>query len=144
MPARGDGSTTSSWSQPTPKRRSASTRICAGVSVNGLRVASTTTKSLPAPCILVNWSDSTTSISDVEPEVHDVAFAHHVVLALEPHLPRFLGTLLAVARQKVRERDHLRADEATLEVGVDDAGRLRCGVAGVDRPGADFLRPLGE
>ena len=27
------GSTTSTWSQPTPKRRSASARICAGVSV---------------------------------------------------------------------------------------------------------------
>jgi len=40
----------------TPRRRSPSLRNWAGVSSIGERVASSTTKSLPAPCILVNRS----------------------------------------------------------------------------------------
>jgi hypothetical protein len=52
----GLGSTTRIWSAPTPKRRSPRWRNCAGVSASGARVASSTTKSLPAPCILVKRS----------------------------------------------------------------------------------------
>ena len=40
--------------------------------------------------------------------------------------------------------DGLGADEAALEVGVDDAGRLRRAVALVDRPGPRLLRPGRE
>ena len=47
------GSITRIWSQPTPKRRSPSARSCAASRLSGCRVASITTKSLPAPCILV-------------------------------------------------------------------------------------------
>ena len=35
--------------------------------------------------------------------------------------------------------DDFGADEAAFEIGVDDAGGLRCGVALVDGPGAHFL-----
>ena len=52
--ASAGGPTIRIWSAPTPKRRSASQRHCAGASATGARVASSTTKSLPAPCILVN------------------------------------------------------------------------------------------
>ena len=46
------GSSTISWSQPTPVRRSAMARASAGVTSNGVSRASTITKSLPRPCIL--------------------------------------------------------------------------------------------
>ena len=38
----------------------------------------------------------------------------------------------------------LGLDEAALEIGVDDARGFRRGVAGVNRPGADFLFAGGE
>src|SRR5689334_15307397 len=70
--------------------------------------------------------------SDVEQEVEDVAVADDVVLALRAHLSRLLGALLAAERDVVVVGDRLGADEAALEVGVDDARRLRSGVADVD------------
>src|SRR6185369_181701 len=53
IPGAGEGRTDSTWSAPTPKCRSASIRYWAGLRFNGPRVSSSTTKSLPAPCILV-------------------------------------------------------------------------------------------
>ena len=47
-------STTSTWSQPTPKRRSARRRARRGARSTRWRMPSSTTKSLPRPCILVN------------------------------------------------------------------------------------------
>src|SRR6185369_11543661 len=52
-PGAGEGRTLRIWSAPTPKCRSASCRYCAGVRFRRWRVSSSTTKSLPAPCILV-------------------------------------------------------------------------------------------
>ena len=51
------GSTTRIWSAPTPKRRSASRRNLRGIEMRAARAcASSTTKSLPAPCIFVKRS----------------------------------------------------------------------------------------
>src|SRR3972149_6689086 len=47
--------------------------------------------------------------SDVEAKMHDVAVAHHVVLALEAHLPGFLGALLTLAGDEIGKGDHLGA-----------------------------------
>ena len=58
----------------------------------------------------------------VEAEVHDVAVLHHVVLAFDAELAGLtygsFGTILDV----VVVLDDLGADEALLEIGVDDAG----------------------
>src|SRR5438552_2780875 len=81
---------------------------------------------------------------DVEPEVHHVAVLDDVLAAFEAHLPVLFRTLLALAGDEVRIRDHLGADEPLLEIGVDHAGGLRRGVAVVDRPCADLLRSGGE
>ncbi len=70
--------------------------------------------------------------SDVEPEVDDVAVPDHIVLALGAELPGLLGPLLALAGDEVLVGDHLGADEAPLEVGVDDPGGLgRLGTCGM-------------
>ncbi|CAG9205970.1 hypothetical protein BGLA2_1730006 [Burkholderia gladioli] len=55
-PSRLGRSTSSSWSAPMPKWRSASARTRSGVRPRSPAVPSSTTKSLPAPCILVNGS----------------------------------------------------------------------------------------
>jgi hypothetical protein len=47
------GSMVISWSQPTPTRRSATARAAAASRTKGSARASTTTKSLPRPCIFV-------------------------------------------------------------------------------------------
>ena len=60
------------------------------------------------------------------------------------HLAGFLGAGFAVQRDVVVVGDGLGADEALLEIGVDDAGGLRRLGARVDGPGARFLRPGGE
>src|SRR3546814_2574797 len=82
--------------------------------------------------------------SHVEAEVEDVAVLDDVLLALRPHLAGFLGAVLAAAADEVLVGDGLGADEAALEVGVDDAGGLRRLAVAPDGPGARFLRANGE
>ena len=50
----------------------------------------------------------------------------------------------AAERREVVVGDDLGLDEALLEVGVDDAGRLRGLPALLDRPGAHLLLTRGE
>ena len=80
----------------------------------------------------------------VELEQHDVAVLHDVVFAFVARLAGLLGGNFATERDEVVIGDRLCADEAALEVGVDNAGRLRCPRAAFDRPGARFLRPGGK
>ena len=65
--------------------------------------------------------------SDVEQEVHHVAILDDIFLAFGAHLARVLGALLALEGDEVVEGDGLGADEAALEVAVDDA----CGLGAV-------------
>jgi hypothetical protein len=52
-PAWCGGSITTNWSQPTPSCRSAIRRTAASLKRSGRARASSTTKSLPSPCILM-------------------------------------------------------------------------------------------
>src|SRR5436190_19916402 len=81
---------------------------------------------------------------DVEAKMDHVAVAHDVVLAFDPELAGLLRALLAAARDVVVIADDLGADEAALEIGVDNPRRLRRGGAGANRPGTRFLRAGGE
>ena len=81
---------------------------------------------------------------DVELEQHDIAVGDHVLLAFHAVQTLVAGGGDRTARDQIRIGDGLRLDEAALEVGVDDAGRLRRGVAVVDRPGPDLLLAGGE
>ena len=79
-----------------------------------------------------------------EAEMHDVAVLHDIILALEPHLSGIARTGFAAARHVIVVGDGFGADEAALEIGVDDArGLRRLGAAG-HRPGARLLRPGSE
>src|SRR6516162_6398770 len=63
--------------------------------------------------------------------MHNVAILHDVLLAFEPHFASVACASLA-------------ADEAALEVGMNDAGGRRRLAAPGDRPSPRFLRPRGE
>src|SRR3546814_9431802 len=82
--------------------------------------------------------------SVVEAELHDVAVLHDVVLALEPRLALRASLGHRAERDEVVEGDDLGLDEALLEVGVDDPGRLRGLPALADRPRAHLFRALGQ
>src|SRR5215204_5493898 len=80
----------------------------------------------------------------VELEQQHVAVRDDVVLsfhAVESLLPRRGDR---AAGDEVVVGNRLRLDEAALEVGVDDAGRLRRSVSDLDGPGADLLFTGGE
>ena len=79
--------------------------------------------------------------SNVEQEVQHVAVLDHVLLAFGTHLAGFLGTLFALVGEEVGEGDRLRADETSFEVGMDDAGGLRCRVTAVNGPRLTSLTP---
>ena len=79
-------------------------------------------------------------VLDVEAEDHHVAVLHHVILALHAQASRLLGTLLPTEGHIVVVTDGLGLDEAALEVGVDDAGRLGRLRSDADGPGTDLLR----
>ena len=80
----------------------------------------------------------------VEQEMNDIAVLHDIFFALGAHFARFFGLRLATQRDKVVVCNHLGADEAAFEIGVDDTGSLRCGVAFVDGPRTYFLHAGGE
>ena len=91
---------------------------------------------LPVPLGQRRWA---TLGSHVEAELHHVAVLHHVVLALHAGLARRAGLGDRARLDQVVEGDDLGLDEALLEVGVDDTGRLGGGGALLDGPGAGFL-----
>ena len=76
-----------------------------------------------------------------KPEMHDVAVGDHIILAFQPHLADVARAGFAAERHIVVVGDGLGADEAALEIGVDDAGRLRRLGAARDRPGAASFGP---
>src|SRR5690606_18707093 len=75
----------------------------------------------------------------VKPEFDHVAVLHDVVLALQARLALGSGLGHGTGGDEVLERDDLGLDEALLEVGVDDTGRLGRLPALADRPGARLL-----
>ena len=81
---------------------------------------------------------------DIETEMHDVAVLHDIILAFGPHLARVLGGLFAAQCDEIIIGDGLGADEAALEIGVDDARRLRRLGAAMHGPGPRFLGADGE
>src|SRR4051794_7587196 len=76
----------------------------------------------------------------IKPELDHVAVLHDVVLALHARLAARPGLGDASGIHQVVEGDDLGLDEALLEVGVDDAGRLRSLRALADGPGARLFR----
>ena len=81
---------------------------------------------------------------DVEADVQHVAVGDDVGLALEPlcAAPRSLGVRAGI--EQVLRRDHLAADEAARDVGVDRRRRLERGLAPPERPRARLLLARGE
>ena len=57
--------------------------------------------------------------------MHDVAVLHDVLLAFDADLARVAAGFFRTQRHVVVVFDHFGADESLLEIGVDDAGRLR-------------------
>src|SRR5262245_65918485 len=74
----------------------------------------------------------------------DVAVGDDVLLALEPELAGLARAGFAAERDGILGGDHLGADEAALEIGVDDAGGLRRPRAARHRPGVRLPESGGE
>ena len=53
--------------------------------------------------------------------MHDVAVLHDIILAFEPHLAGIAGAGLTAAGHIILVGDRLGADEAALEIAMDDA-----------------------
>ena len=80
----------------------------------------------------------------VEAEVHYVAVLHHVFLAFDAQLAGLTHALLAAERYIIVIFDDLGADEALLEVGMDDTCALwRLGAA-AECPCAYFVGACRE
>src|SRR5216684_8951013 len=77
-------------------------------------------------------------------EMHDVAVGDLVGLAFEPHLADVARAGFAAELHIVVVGDGLGADEAALEIRMDDRRRLRRLGAARDRPGRGFLGAGGE
>src|SRR5688500_16165685 len=60
----------------------------------------------------------------VESDLEHVAVDHLVVLTLHPQLAYVFGGVPRPELEQLVPADHLGADEAALQVGVDDAGAL--------------------
>ena len=76
--------------------------------------------------------------------MHDVAVLDDVLLAFDAELAGLADAGLATERNVVVVFDDLGADEAFLEVGVDDAGALRGLAAAHERPGTHLVGSGGE
>src|SRR3954453_6509857 len=76
--------------------------------------------------------------------MHHVAVGDFVVLAFEPQLADVARAGLPAALDVIVERDRLGANEAALEISVNDPGRLRRARAFGHGPGARLLWSDGE
>src|SRR3954468_6266479 len=79
-------------------------------------------------------SRTSQGISDVEPDLEDVAVLDLVVLAFDAELADFLGLVPRTEVEQLVPADDLGADEAALQVGVDHAGALGRLRTGAERP----------
>src|SRR5262249_53657048 len=82
--------------------------------------------------------------SDVEAEFDHVAVLHGVVAALDAGVAGGTRGRHRARRDQVVVADDLGLDEAFLEVGVDDTGRLRRRRTRRNGPRASLLRPGGQ
>src|SRR5262245_63074560 len=80
----------------------------------------------------------------VEPDVQHVAVADDVGLALEALLPAARRFRVRARLDQVVPVDHLAADEAPGDVGVNRAGCVERRLAVAQRPGARLLLAGGE
>src|SRR4029453_15099998 len=80
----------------------------------------------------------------VEADVEDVAFPDDVGAALDAEQAFGRGGAPPAGGDPVVVADHLGADEAALQVGVDAAGGFGGGGAPADLPGAGLVLPGGE
>src|SRR5690242_14612004 len=80
----------------------------------------------------------------VEPEMHDVAVRHDIVLAFQPQLAGIARAGLAAQGDVIGIGDGLGPDETLFEIGVNDARRRRGFGAAMDRPGPRLLWPDRE
>ena len=54
--------------------------------------------------------------SDIEPEVHDIAVLHNILLAFKPHQPFFLGACFTIRGDVIIIGDDFGPDESFFEV----------------------------
>src|SRR2546428_7355371 len=64
--------------------------------------------------------------SDIEQEVDDVAVLDDVLFPLDAQCALRPRRRFAAVAEQLVPADHLRPDEASLEIGVDRPGRLGC------------------
>src|SRR5690606_18440696 len=83
-------------------------------------------------------------LSGRKPEMHHVAILNDVVLAFQAHLAGIARSCLAAIGDEIVVGDGLGANEALLEIGMDDASSLGRLCAGGHGPGPRLLRSDGE
>src|SRR5699024_7712205 len=81
---------------------------------------------------------------DVKAKFHDIAVLHQVVLTFKANLPFCLSFGHRTGVKQVCERYDLGANEASLEVSVNDPGSFWSGIALIDSPSARFFWPCGQ
>ena len=63
-------------------------------------------------------------VSDIEAEVDHIAVLHDVLAAFQADMTRRAGACHASFRHQSRLRHHFGANEATLDIGVDQSCRF--------------------
>ena len=86
----------------------------------------------------------TESRSYVKPEINDVAIFDGVIPAFDTHSAGIACAGLPAESDKVLVADHLRPDEATFEIRMDDRGGGGRARAGANGPGATYLGICGK
>ena len=78
-------------------------------------------------------------VLDVEFEEYDIPILHNVFLAFLSVAAGFSDFLFRAVFEKVIKTVDFRFNESSLKVGVDNAGRLGCGISCMDCPCAAFI-----
>ena len=78
-------------------------------------------------------------VLDVEFKEYDIPILHNVFLAFLTIAAGFFDFLFRAVFKEVVKTVDFCFDESSLKVGVDNAGRLGCGISGMDCPCAAFV-----
>jgi len=73
--------------------------------------------------------------------MHNIPVFYRIILALQPKLAFLLSRIHGAGIRQILVGHHFRADETTLEIGMDNAGGLRSFCPFTDGPGTNLCKP---
>ena len=76
--------------------------------------------------------------------MHDISILYQIIFTFRCQFAGCTALCFTAQRHEIFVFDHLGANEAAFEIRMDNAGALRCLIAGLERPGVYLIATCRE